>query len=177
MTLPSLPQLGISCLLQKDINGQWSEWVWPRRIHFWVLSFCVGGKTGQLKRKTDFPVKAFAISHVPESCAAFMVCWSCRRISCLFVTIGFYLHGCQHQRGKKGNISVLKTCKTQMFGTTTLNLLTKITLAVYLQLLIENQLAACPECIHANNKSHCQYHSKVWIMFNKITAAPMSTFK
>lgn len=67
LTLSSLPQLGISCLLQKDINGQWSEWVWPRRIHFWVLSFCVGGKTGQLKRKTDFPVKAFAISHVPES--------------------------------------------------------------------------------------------------------------
>lgn len=101
LTLPSLPQLGISCLLQKDINGQWSEWVWPRRIHFWVLSFCVGGKMGQFKRKTGFPVKAFAISHVPESCAAFMVCWSCRRISCLFVTIGFYLHGCQHRRGKK----------------------------------------------------------------------------
>lgn len=29
-------------------------------------------------------------------------------------------------RGKSGNISVLKTCKTQMFVTTTLKLLTEI---------------------------------------------------
>lgn len=88
-------------------------------IHFWVLSFCVGGKCDKKqKRETDF---SFSWNF-----AAFPRARSQRRISCLFfITIAFFFLFLftRTLEGKSDSVSV--PCHKHRKSETALNLLTE----------------------------------------------------